>query len=322
MTLPQTAPVSDEDGPIGGNSPRPVIDERLARQLVDSQFPQYADLPISPVPVDGWDNRTYRLGDELTIRMPSGEWYAQQVAKEQRWLPILAPQLPLPIPTPVAAGRPGEGYPYPWSILRWLDGETATADRIDDWDQLAIDLADFLIALRRVDATGGPGPGKHNFFRGGPLTYYAQETYAAIETLSDEVDVSLVTAVWEHAVAATWDGAPVWFHADVAFGNLLVRNGRLSAVIDFGTSGVGDPSADLSVAWTLLPAASRGLFRDKLGVDSGTWSRGRGWTLWKAMITIAGNRGYLGDTGGGDSGVADHSRRVLRDVLADYVAGP
>jgi aminoglycoside phosphotransferase (APT) family kinase protein len=163
------------------SAPEPVIDAALARRLVDAQFPQWRGLPLRPVEHDGWDNRTFRLGDELSVRLPTGNWYALQVAKEQRWLPVLAPQLPLPIPTPVAHGAPGCGFPYPWSVYRWLDGEPAATARIDDLPAFADAVAGFLNALRAIDASDGPPPGRHNFFRGGPLATYEAETLAAID---------------------------------------------------------------------------------------------------------------------------------------------
>jgi aminoglycoside phosphotransferase (APT) family kinase protein len=264
------------------------IDVSLARRLIDSQFPQWSQLPVAPVEVDGWDNRTFRLGSELTVRLPSGPWYAMQVDKEQRWLPVLARQLPLPIPLPVARGEPDAGFPYPWSVYRWLDGEPASTAQIDDLPAFASALAGFLTALRRVDATGGPAPGQHNFFRGGPLGTYAEETLRAIDALGDEIPTAAVARVWEDAMSTAWDRAPVWLHGDVAAGNLLVRDGRLGAVLDFGSSGVGDPACDMVIAWTFLSGSSRDRFRAEIDVDAGTWSRGRGWALWKALISLAG----------------------------------
>jgi aminoglycoside phosphotransferase (APT) family kinase protein len=289
----------------------PVIDARLVRRLIDAQFPRWAGLPVAPVEVDGWDNRTFRLGDELTVRLPSAERYALQVEKEQRWLCVLAPQLPLPIPAPVAMGVPGEGYPFAWSVLRWLDGELASPRTIGDLAGFATSLAGFLRALQAVDAADGPPPGPHNFFRGGPLTVYAEETLEAIETLGSRIPRAAALAVWEDALAATWRGRPVWVHGDVAAGNLLVRGGRLAAVIDFGSSGVGDPACDVVIAWTLLSGASRSRFRAALGVGPGTWARGRGWALWKALITLAGalDRELPAPT---------EARRVLDQVLADH----
>src|SRR4051794_24517483 len=216
---------------------RSDIDASLARRLVESQFPHWAGLPVRPVALDGWDNRTFRLGDELSVRLPTGDWYAKQVAKEQRWLPALAPQLPLPIPAPVARGEPAPGYPYPWSVYRWLDGEPAATAAVADRERLAGDVAAFLRALARCDASGGPEPGEHNFFRGGPLAHYEREALDAVEALGERIPREAVLRVWEDAMRTAWEHDPVWFHGDVAAGNLLVRDGRLAAVIDFGTSG-------------------------------------------------------------------------------------
>jgi aminoglycoside phosphotransferase (APT) family kinase protein len=179
-----------------------AVDERLARRLVDAHFPRWAGLPLRPVAAQGWDNRTFRLGDGLTVRMPSAAAYALQVAKEQRWLPVLAPRLPLPIPVAVARGVPGPGYPYPWSVLRWIRGTPASAG-VDDLVGFAKDLAAFLVALRGVDARGGPTPGAHNFHRGGALTVYADETLRAVDTLGAAVPRAAVLAVWETALATT-----------------------------------------------------------------------------------------------------------------------
>jgi aminoglycoside phosphotransferase (APT) family kinase protein len=213
------------------------IDVSLVRELVSTQFPQWADLPIKPVEFDGWDNRTFHLGEHMTVRLPSAAAYAQQVEKEHRWLPRLAPLLPLPIPVPLAMGRPAEGYPWHWSIYRWIEGENAAIERIADLSQFATRLAQFLTALQRIDAAGGPPPGRHNFFRGGPLTIYDGETRQAIATLDDRIDADAVTDVWEAALAARWYGSPVWVHGDVSEENLLVREGRLCAVramVNFG----------------------------------------------------------------------------------------
>ena len=299
--MPHTGPSVSDD----------PIDVSLARRLIDSQFPQWSQLPITPVEVDGWDNRTFRLGSELTIRLPSGPWYAMQIDKEQRWLPVLAHQLPLPIPLPVARGEPDAGFPYPWSVYRWLDGELASQAQIDDLSAFASALAGFLTALRRVDATGGPAPGQHNFFRGGPLGTYEEEALQAIDTLGDEIPTAAVRRVWEDAMSTAWDRAPVWLHGDVATGNLLVRDGRLGAVLDFGSSGVGDPACDMVIAWTFLSGSSRDRFRAEIDVDAGTWSRGRGWALWKALISLAGQLER-------EAPHAAPARRDIEQVLADH----
>ena len=264
---------------------REDIDAALARRLVDSQFPQWAGLEIRPVELPGWDNRTFRLGEELSVRLPTGEWYAKQVEKEQRWLPALAAELPLPIPAPVAQGVPDDGYPFLWSVYRWLPGEPAATTPPEDPVAFATSVADFLVALARCDASGGPAPGEHNWFRGGPLAYYEREALHAVDELAGRIDRDDVLAAWEDAMRSRVEGEPVWFHGDVAVGNLLVRDGHLAAVIDFGTSGVGDPACDVVLAFTYLRGTAREAFRAELGVDAGTWSRGRGWALWKALIT-------------------------------------
>jgi len=265
---------------------RERIDLALARRLVDSQFPQWTTLPLRHVEHSGWDNRTFRLGDALSVRLPTGPWYAKQVEKEQHWLPLLAPQLPLPIPQPVAVGAPDHGYPYAWSVYRWLEGDPAATAGVGDPVQFATDIAGFLVALRSADARHGPPPGQHNFFRGDPPAVYADETHRAIDALGDRIDGALARRIWARAEESRWDRAPVWFHGDIAVGNLLVRHGRLAAVIDFGTSGVGDPACDLVLAWTLLDGDARHTFREALDLDDATWDRGRGWALWKALITV------------------------------------
>jgi aminoglycoside phosphotransferase (APT) family kinase protein len=263
------------------------IDAVLVSLLVAEQFPQWADLPVEPVEVGGWDNRTFHLGSDKTVRLPSAERYAEQVDKEHRWLPTLAPHLPLPIPVPLAKGAPARGYAWKWSVYRWLEGETATAGRIADLRRFAIALAGFLATLQSIDPAGGPLPGEHNFYRGGPLKVYDAETRRALTALEGRIDTQAASAAWEAALGATWHGSPVWFHGDIAAGNLLVEKGRLSAVIDFGTCGVGDPACDLAISWTLFGARSRNTFRAALDLDDATWVRGRGWTLWKALITLA-----------------------------------
>ena len=289
----------------------PEIDADLARRLVAAQFPHWAHLPVRPVRFGGWDNRTFHLGEDMTVRLPSGAWYARQVAKEQRWLPRLAPHLPLPIPEPLGHGRPGEGYTWPWSVYRWIEGETTAPERVSDLTRYATDLPGFLAALQQADAEGGPPPGEHNFFRGGPPAVYDGEARAAIAALAGRIDSGLATEVWDRALASSWPGPAVWFHGDIAAGNLLLRDGRLSAVIDFGTSGVGDPACDLAIAWTLFEGDSRAAFRAALPLDPETWARGRGWTLWKALIVAAAAPGT-------DPREIDRSRRVIDQVLQDH----
>jgi aminoglycoside phosphotransferase (APT) family kinase protein len=265
---------------LGPAPQRIMVDPQQARRLIDEQFPQWADLEIRPVAKGGWDNVTFHLGDTMVIRLPSAAEYALAVEKEHRWLPILAAQLPLPIPVPLAKGHPSADYPFPWSIYRWLDGETAKG-AID----IAEDLAGFLKALQSIDPTDGPQPGKHNWFRGATLRTYDATTQRALAKLDGQLDADLAREIWATSLAAPWNGVDTWFHGDFAPGNLLLDDGKLAAVIDFGTCGVGDPSCDLAIAWTLLTADGRQAFRDHLAVDDATWARGRGWALWKALVT-------------------------------------
>ncbi len=292
-------------------SATPSIDVPLVRRLLAAQFPQWSELDVRPIEPGGWDNRTFRLGDRMTVRLPSAEHYVLQVEKEHRWLPLLASQLPLPIPVPLGKGVPGEGFPWPWSVYRYLPGQTLAVERVDDVSQVAKDLARFLRALMQADAIGAPLPGDHNFHRGGPPAFYDAQTRQALTLLADNVDTTVAAEVWEAALAAPFEGAPVWFHGDIAWGNLLVENGSLSGVIDFGTSGVGDPACDLAIAWTFFDGESREVFRDGMALDCGAWARGRGWTLWKALIVLA-------DMTGAPASEKAKQRVVIDEVLADH----
>jgi len=271
-------------------SDRPPVSEPTAevvRRLVASQFPHWADAPVRPVTRQGHDNRTFRLGDALAVRLPSAARYAAAVEREHAWLPRLAPLLPQPIPEPVGLGRPAEDFPWPWSVNRWLEGVCALDDPPDDRVAFARELAAFLAALQQAPAENGPAPGPATFWRGGALGVYDRETQTAIERLGGRIDGPAATEVWEAALDAVWTGQAVWVHGDVAPGNLLVRGGRLSGVIDFGQVCVGDPACDLAIAWSYLDRASRVAFRRALPLDDATWARGRGWSLWKAVITLA-----------------------------------
>jgi aminoglycoside phosphotransferase (APT) family kinase protein len=294
--------------------PRPdrkLADETVARRLVDAQFPQWADLEVRPVEAQGWDNCTFRLGDEMLVRLPTAEEYALAVDKEHRWLPVFAPALPFEIPAPLAKGVPDEAFPHEWSIYRWLGGEPADRAAVDDLTALALDVAEFLRSLQRVDPAGGPGPGLHNWFRGGPLTTYDGWARASLETLDGLIRTDAAEEIWDRALRSQWDGVPVWFHGDIAAGNLLMKDGALAAVIDFGTCGAGDPACDLAIAWTMLTGESRAAFRDRLQVDDGTWLRGQGWALWKALVVCA---GAVGD---GEEMPADASF-VVGEILAAH----
>ena len=288
------------------------ITQELVSRLVASQFPHWAELPVRPVDVDGWDNATFRLGERMSVRLPSSQAYVEQVEKEHRWLPILAPRLPLQIPEPLAKGEPGCGFPRPWSVYGWREGQTAAAAKVANLPEFAADLAGFLAALYKVDPSGGPLPGTHNFFRGGSPAYYDAETRTALAALHGQIDTGLAAEVWEEALAARWDGPPVWFHGDAQPGNLLLdASGRLSAVIDFGTSGIGDPACDTTIAWTFLSGESQRVFKERLPADAATWARGRGWAIWKAMIVLV----RALDT---DPDEAEFTRNVIGEIIADH----
>jgi aminoglycoside phosphotransferase (APT) family kinase protein len=258
----------------------------VAARLVAAQFPQWAALPVTPVALNGQDNTTFRLGDELCVRLPSASC-VPQVAKEHRWLPVLAPQLPLPIPEPVAMGRPGAGFPRPWSVYRWIAGEPASVARVADLTAFASGLAGFLTALHAIDATDGPPAGAHNFLRGGPLATWDEQTRQLIRQAADDIDAEAAASVWDTALASTSEQAPVWIHGDLSASNMLVADGALHAVIDFGGVAAGDPAYDLVMEWEFFTGEAAAAFRGGLSLDEATWARARGWALWKALASIS-----------------------------------
>lgn len=288
------------------------IDTGLVRRLVAAQFPQWAELPLTPVEPRGTDNALYRLGEDMVTRLPTRKRTSATLKKERRWLPELAPHLPLAVPLPLADGMPSEEYPLEWAIYRWLEGVNATEERVTDPKRLGIDLAEFVGALQQIDAADGPPPGPHNFGRGAPLSTRDKPTRTAILSLGDSVDTTAVTTAWEAALAAPeWGRPPVWVHGDLDARNMLVAQGRLTAVVDFGCLGVGDPACDVMVAWKVLSADTRGAFRDALSVDDATWARARGWALSQALIALP---YYTMDT---NPSLVLEAKRWLAEVLAD-----
>jgi aminoglycoside phosphotransferase (APT) family kinase protein len=258
-------------------------DEALVRRLLAAQFPQWAQLPIVALPFGGTDNAIYRLGAELSVRVPRrADWAAGSYDHEFSWLPRLAPLLPVRVPTPIARGAPGEGYPHEWAVYDWLDGEDATSAPLD-LPRAAVDLAELLAALWRIDPTDGPPAAG----RGGSLRPRDEQTRSGIAALGDLLDAAAVTAAWETALAAPeWDGAPVWIHGDLDARNLLVQDEQITGLLDWGSMCVGDPASDVKVAWAVLDAETRPLFRELLEIDDATWARGRGWALSQAMIAL------------------------------------
>lgn len=283
-------------------------DITLVRRLLLAQFPQWADLPLAPVPSAGTDNALYRLGADLVVRLPRISWAVDAIDIEQRWLPRLAPHLPLPIPVPLARGVPGEGYPHAWSVYPWLAGADAATVPFADLAQAATDLARFLVDLRRIDPTDAPQAN-----RGRPLAIRDAETRVALASLRpmDLIDTDAATAAWEEALQVpAWDGPPVWLHGDLQPLNLLVDAGRLSAIIDWSGLGIGDPAGDLLIAWNLLTAKTREVFRAALGVDDATWARGRGLALSMGVIALP----YYVDTNPVLAGIG---LRSIQEALAD-----
>ena len=282
-------------------------DVPLVRRLLAGQFPQWADLPLERVASSGTDNALYLLGDDIVVRLPRIHWAVGAVDKDLRWLPTLAPLLPVAVPIPLAKGTPAEGYPWAWGIYPWLDGENPTLDRVADMDSVTRDVTGFVEALRRIDPTGGP-PAR----RGAPLEVQDEAARAALAALRGTIDTEAATTVWDAALRTpAWSGPPVWIHGDLLPGNLLFQVGRLTGVIDWGLVGVGDPACDLIVAWALLPPDARNRFRAELGVDDATWSRGRGWALSIGLIALP----YYKDT---NPGLAATARHLIREVLVDH----
>jgi aminoglycoside phosphotransferase (APT) family kinase protein len=282
-------------------------DVALVRRLLAGQFPQWADLPIDPVESYGTDHDIYRLGDHLAARLPRIGWATKQAAKEAEWLPKLAPHLPLALPVQLAMGHPAEDYPFGWSVYEWLPGENANGT-INDLDQAAIDLAAFVTALRQVDTTGAHPRPLHG--RGGSLAEGDEHVRRSIAQLGDRIDGDATLGSWQESLnAPAWDGPEVWVHGDLLPGNLLVVDGRLSAVIDFGGLNVGDPACDLQPAWNVFAGDSRMRFRAELKVDEASWLRGRGWALSQAVSGLA----YYWDT---NPGMIRQTSHALAEVLA------
>ncbi|MGW3243876.1 aminoglycoside phosphotransferase family protein [Streptomyces sp. NPDC001070] len=282
------------------------IDAALVRRLLRAQFPRWADLPLTATESAGTSNLMYRLGADMVVRLPRAAGAARDVEKEHRWLPRLAPLLPASVPLPLGMGAPADGFPWPWSVYRWLEGENPSAGRVAEPGRLALDMAEFVSALHRIDPADAPPA-----YRSEPLAARDSATRSAIDALRAEVDAAAATAVWEAALLAPeWHGAPVWVHADLQPGNVLVAGGRLGAVIDFGCMGLGDPAVDTIAAWYVLPAGARDDFRNALGADEATWARGRGWALSIALMELR----HYRDT---HERMAAIARHVLGELLAD-----
>ncbi|MCX4767523.1 aminoglycoside phosphotransferase family protein [Streptomyces sp. NBC_01275] len=282
------------------------VDAPLVSRLIAAQFPRWAGLPVRRLASSGTENAMFRLGDDMVVRLPRYPGAVEDVAHEQRWLPRLGPRLPVATPLPLAQGAPGEGFAWPWSVYRWLDGRNPVAGAVERPELLAAGLGAFVAALRGIAARGGP-----RNHRGVPLAERDAPTREALAQLEGRIDTDAVTALWEEALRTPGRTAePVWAHGDLSPGNVLVEDGELTAVIDFGGVGVGDPAVDLIPAWNLLPASARGTFREAVGADDAEWARGRGWALSISLIQLP----YYWET---NPPLAENSRHVIKEILAE-----
>ncbi|MEU5085511.1 aminoglycoside phosphotransferase family protein [Streptomyces sp. NPDC021356] len=287
----------------------PALDATLVRRLVAGRFPRWAGLPVVPVASAGTANVMYRLGDDMVVRLPRTAGSALDVAKEHTWLPRLAPSLPVAVPVPLGAGAPDAGFPWPWSVYRWLDGRTPVNGGIEDPGPLALGLARFVTALHGIDPADGPPS-----YRSEPLAERDRATRAALAALRGEIDADAAGAVWEESLRAPGPGgAPVWIHADLQPGNVLPAGDRLAAVIDFGCLGLGDPAVDLIAAWYVVPGGARGVFREAVGAGAAAWARGRDWALSVALQELR----HYRDT---DPYMSADARRVIGALTSDHRA--
>ena len=263
------------------------VDHALVQQLVSAQFPRWTALPLSEVKSAGTDNYLYRLGNDMAVKLPRYSKAALQAEKEHIWLPLFAAKLPLAIPDPLAQGEPGLDYPFRWSVNRWIDGENAIIAPPDNLQEAAKSLAGFIAALQAIDPAKGPLPGEHNFGRGVPLAERDERVRTSIQELGSLIDAQTVMLEWEKSLhAPVWDRPPVWIHGDIHAGNLIVKEGKVRAVIDFGGLCVGDPACEMILAWNMFDRNARATFREALNVDDATWARGRGWALSVSLIAL------------------------------------
>jgi aminoglycoside phosphotransferase (APT) family kinase protein len=282
------------------------VDEALVRRLIDEQFPGWSGLSVKRLESSGTENAMFRLGADLLVRLPRHPGAVGDVRHEQVWLPRLGPGLPVATPEPAGVGMPGARFAWPWSVYRWLEGRNPVVGALAEPELLAKDLAEFIGALRRIDPGGAP-----TGYRGVPLVNRDPYLREALAQLEGRADTTAITAVWEEALRLPeYGGPPVWAHGDLMAGNLLVDGGRLTGVIDFGTVGVGDPAVDLIVAWCVLPAGVRDVFREAVGADEAEWTRGRAWALSIAVIALP----FYWHT---NPPVAENSRHVIAEILAE-----
>ena len=262
----------------------PEISVPLVKKLVEEQFPQWSSLPITPVKKSGFDNVTFHLGNEFSVRLPRLKSFSTQPLREHQWLHKLAPHLSVQIPTIIALGKPSAEYPWHWSVCKWIEGTTLNSFTRNELQQFAIPLAQFLKELHTIDGAGGLEPGEENFFHGASPRVNDGKVQEAFQKIDRYIDISAAKEVWSRAVNSEIIKKPVWLHGDMNSGNFISKDGKLVAVIDFGTMGVGDPACDLKIAWTLFDKPARKIFKDHLGYDAGIWDRAKGWALYNNSI--------------------------------------
>ncbi len=283
------------------------IDEAFVRALLSAQFKSWSDLRLELVGLVGTENVIFKLGDDKCIRLPRRPGIVSQVIDEQRWLSFLAPRLPLDIPIPMAGGYPEGFYDSHWVIYPWLEGADATKSVISDLEENAVRLADFIRALHDIDATGGPAT-----YRGAPLATRNSEVHKALDALHDYIDTKAALNIWNICLKAKpWEKDPVWIHSDLLPANLLVNRGRITAVLDFGMVGIGDPACDLLPAWSLFHGESREKFRQTLDIDEATWIRGQGWALSIGLIILP----YYFET---NPSLVRIGEKLIQEVLLEY----
>lgn len=288
------------------------ITPALVQTLIKKQFRELAHLEVRPVKLSGHDNRTFLLGEKMLVRLPSAQGYAAQVQKEQKWLPLLSSHLSYKIPKPLAQGVPSKDFPWDWSIYEWISGDSANSLMFENniYPQLALDCAKFLNELHKIDATDAPAPGLHNYFRGAHISVYASEARSIIANLGNLINADHATLLLEKAISSKWRQKALWIHGDFASGNILVKDNRLEAVIDFGCMGAGDPACDLVIAWTFFHGEARKIFRSVMNLDNDTWIRASGWALWKACLILEEQLDKTGES-------AMNQLRIINDIIEE-----
>ena len=288
------------------------ITTKLIKRLIDVQFPEYNNLKIKAVKKQGWDNRTFRLGKEKLIRLPSGEYYSEKIIKENNFLPKLAPYLTTKISKPLKIGKPSDIYPFNFAIYDWLEGTSANHLQFSNKElqMIAKDLTVFLNELHCINNLNGPLPGKHNGWGGGELNLFDKDTKNQIGKLRNIINKTKSLDLWEQAKSSKWNKKPVWIHGDFYLGNFLIKNNKLTAVIDFGGMAKGDPAKDLGIAWTFLRNESKEIFKNKIQYNLDTWIRAKGWVLWKATFELC-------KTKDKNSEYANSQKRIINEVIID-----